>query len=140
MYGSLSRSHAGKGVGVYMQAGGSDCVGNICCQQRMRMCAHAADASLKLTTVCIPCSNADAALLALYGDMALTADVDEVWKQECQHTNACMSAQTYSMCNRADLMHGIMAVHEGHDYIVKLEGLPREISEVIHHTTGCIGL
>ena len=37
-------------------------------------------------------------------------------------------------------MYGIMAVHEGHAYIGMVEGLPREISEVIHHTTGCIGL
>ena len=36
-------------------------------------------------------------------------------------------------------MYGIMAVHEGHAYIGMVEGLPREISEVIHHTTGCIG-
>ena len=37
-------------------------------------------------------------------------------------------------------MYGIMAVHEGHAYIGMVEGLPREISEVIHHTYGCIGL
>ena len=37
-------------------------------------------------------------------------------------------------------MYGIMAVHKGHAYIGMVEGLPREISEVIHHTTGCIGL
>ena len=43
-------------------------------------------------------------------------------------------------CNRADLMYGIMAVHEGHAYIGMVEGLPQEISEVIHHTYGCIGL
>ena len=43
------------------------------------------------------------------------------------------------LCNRADLMYGIMAVHEGHAYIGMVEGLPREISEVIHHTDGCIG-
>ena len=30
-------------------------------------------------------------------------------------------------------MYGIMAVHEGHAYIGMVEGLPREISEVIHH-------
>ena len=36
-------------------------------------------------------------------------------------------------------MYGIMAVHEGHAYIGMVEGLPREISEVIHHTYGCIG-
>ena len=44
-----------------------------------------------------------------------------------------------SICNRADLMYGIVAVHEGHAYIGMVEGLPREISEVIHHTYGCIG-
>ena len=44
------------------------------------------------------------------------------------------------LCNRADLMYEIMAVHEGHAYIGMVEGLPREISEVIHHTYGCIGL
>ena len=37
-------------------------------------------------------------------------------------------------------MYGIMAVHEGLAYIGMVEGLPREISEVIHHTYGCIGL
>ena len=37
-------------------------------------------------------------------------------------------------------MYGIMAVHEGHAYIGMVEGLPREMSEVIHHTYGCIGL
>ena len=37
-------------------------------------------------------------------------------------------------------MYGIMAAHEGHAYIDMVEGPPREISEVIHHTTGCIGL
>ena len=42
-------------------------------------------------------------------------------------------------CNRADLMYGIMAVHEGHACIGMVKGLPGEISEVIHHTTGCIG-
>ena len=36
-------------------------------------------------------------------------------------------------------MYGIMAVHEGHAYIGMVEGLPREISEVIHHTYECIG-
>ena len=36
-------------------------------------------------------------------------------------------------------MYGIMAVHEGHAYIGMVEGLPREISEVIHHTYRCIG-
>ena len=37
-------------------------------------------------------------------------------------------------------MYGIMAVHEGLAYIGMVGVLPREISEVIHHTTGCIGL
>ena len=37
-------------------------------------------------------------------------------------------------------MYEIMAVHEGHAYIGMVEGLPREISEVIHHTYGCKGL
>ena len=31
-------------------------------------------------------------------------------------------------------MNGIMAAHEGHAYIDMVEGPPREISEVIHHT------
>ena len=37
-------------------------------------------------------------------------------------------------------MYGIMAVHEGHAYIGMVEGLSQEISEVIHHTIGRIGL
>ena len=37
-------------------------------------------------------------------------------------------------------MYGIMAAHEGHAYIGIMVGPPREISEDIHHTTGCIGL
>ena len=45
----------------------------------------------------------------------------------------------FKTCNRAVLMYGIMAVHDGHAYIGMVEGLPREISEVIHHTYGCIG-
>ena len=51
-----------------------------------------------------------------------------------------MTSMRGPACNRADLMYGIMAVHERHAYIGMVEGLPREISEVIHHTYGCIGL
>ena len=58
----------------------------------------------------------------------------------CEPGDKYVAAAQHTMCNRAELMYGIMAVHEGLAYIGMVGGLHREISEVIHHTTGCIGL